>query len=157
MLSGYTLVVQSYHEQLQEQVAALRALVGTCTTALDRGDVEYAHGMLKAAYEAQERAWDDLKASLDAVVDAELPETTDARPEYLKQQREAWLQEAPDAEECPGCADFGEVLDRETESWVACPECRAHEVRMMEDGPIGLLEPRHWSPDHEMLTARLGR
>jgi hypothetical protein len=71
MLSGYTLVVQSYHEQLQEQVAALRALVGTCTTALDRGDVEYAHGMLKAAYEAQERTWDELKASLDATVDGE--------------------------------------------------------------------------------------
>jgi hypothetical protein len=83
-------------------------------------------------------------------VDAEVP--TDTRG-----QIEAWLEQAPDAEECPGCADFGEVLDRETEAWVPCPECRADELRRMEDGPVGLLEPRHWSPDHEMLTARFGR
>jgi hypothetical protein len=71
MVSGLTLVVQSYHEQTQQELASLRALVGTCTAALDRGDVEYAYGMLKAAYEAQERTWDELKASLDATVDGE--------------------------------------------------------------------------------------
>jgi Zn finger protein HypA/HybF involved in hydrogenase expression len=66
-------------------------------------------------------------------------ETVDARPEYLKQQREAWLQEAPDAEECPGCADFGEVLDRETESWVPCPECRGHEIERAGDDLVDVV------------------
>lgn len=137
---------QRYHEQQVQELCALRALVGTCVTALDRGDLPYAETLLRQAYEQQARAWDELKARLDAAVDAEVPETTDTR-----EQIEAWLNEAPDAEECPGCADFGEVFEKETESWSPCPACRGDEIERAGDDLVDVVGVRVWTLESEMV------